>query len=216
MSSSKSKSTKAKSKRPAASYSPSAPGGGGGGNNNPARSSGYLLTCDPPMKQFIIHLNDQKITDKKFILEDLDGTHLLIRGEAKDEISRKVDEWMDMVSRRACARLCVCVGLLILGILFYALCDFLACTVGVRFRIAGHHLIDTYMIPIVCFHLHLTVPSECLFLHREGRRKLGHIIGTMAQGPRASLSKKQYSILECGRMGSSISYNQCIEDETGL
>ena len=49
------------------------------------------------MKQFIMHLNDQKIADKKFILEDLDATHLLIRGEAKDEISRKVDEWMDMV-----------------------------------------------------------------------------------------------------------------------
>ncbi len=62
------------------------------------------------MKQFIIHLNDQKITDKKFILEDLDGTHLLIRGEARDEISRKVDEWMDMVSRRAGGRARVCVG----------------------------------------------------------------------------------------------------------
>lgn len=79
------------------------------------------------------------------------------------------------------------------GILFYALCDFLACTVGVRFLIAGHHFMDTYMIPIVCFHFHLTVTSECIFLHREGRRKLGHIIGTMAQGPRASLCKKQYS-----------------------
>lgn len=47
------------------------------------------------MKQFIIHLNDQKIADKKFIIEDLDATHLLIRGEMKDEIMRKVEEWMD-------------------------------------------------------------------------------------------------------------------------
>jgi len=31
------------------------------------------------MKQFIIHLNDQKIADKKFILEDLDANHLLIK-----------------------------------------------------------------------------------------------------------------------------------------
>ena len=49
------------------------------------------------MKQFIIHLNDQKIADKKFIIEDLDATHLLIRGEMKDEIMRKVEEWMDEV-----------------------------------------------------------------------------------------------------------------------
>mmetsp|Transcript_9106 Transcript_9106/g.21144 ORF Transcript_9106/g.21144 Transcript_9106/m.21144 type:complete len:82 (+) Transcript_9106:204-449(+) len=60
-----------------------------------ARSSGFLLTCDASMKQFIIHLNDQKIADKKFILEDLDATHLLIKGEARDEINRKVEDWMD-------------------------------------------------------------------------------------------------------------------------
>ena len=50
------------------------------------------------MKQFIIHLNEQKIADKKFIIEDLDATHLLIKGEVKDEITRKVEEWMDEVS----------------------------------------------------------------------------------------------------------------------
>lgn len=49
------------------------------------------------MKQFIIHLNDKKSADKKFILEDLDATHLLIKGEVRDEITRKVDEWMDEV-----------------------------------------------------------------------------------------------------------------------
>lgn len=70
----------------------------GGVGNNPARSSGYLLTCDPPVKQFIMHLNDQKIVDKKFIIEDMDANHLLIKGEARDEITRKVEEWMDMVS----------------------------------------------------------------------------------------------------------------------
>mmetsp|Transcript_31861 Transcript_31861/g.66972 ORF Transcript_31861/g.66972 Transcript_31861/m.66972 type:complete len:102 (+) Transcript_31861:157-462(+) len=83
--SSKSKSAKSKSKRAAS------PSSGG----SPSRSSGYLLTCDPPMKQFIINLNDQKIADKKFIIEDLDATHLLIKGEVRNEIRRKVEEWMD-------------------------------------------------------------------------------------------------------------------------
>lgn len=62
-----------------------------------SRSSGYLLTCDPPTKQFIMHLNDQKKSDKKFIIEDLDATHLLIKGDVRDEITKKVDEWMDLV-----------------------------------------------------------------------------------------------------------------------
>ncbi|KAL7549552.1 hypothetical protein ACHAWF_012820 [Thalassiosira exigua] len=82
MSSSKAKSAKKKEGRKRSTQSP-------GG------SAQYLLTCDPPMKQFIIHLNDQKISDKKFIIEDLDSTHLLIKGEARDEITRKVEEWMD-------------------------------------------------------------------------------------------------------------------------
>lgn len=45
-----------------------------------------------------MHLNDQKKSDKKFIIEDLDATHLLIRGDARDEITKRVDEWMDLVS----------------------------------------------------------------------------------------------------------------------
>ncbi len=61
------------------------------------KNAGYLLTCDPPTKHFVMHLNDQKKSDKKFIIEDLDATHLLIRGEAKDEITKRVDEWMDLV-----------------------------------------------------------------------------------------------------------------------
>ena len=58
------------------------------------------------VKQFIIHLNDKKVADKKFIIEDLDSRHLLIKGEVKDEIERKVAEWMDEVRR---CYVCVCI-----------------------------------------------------------------------------------------------------------
>mmetsp|Transcript_8198 Transcript_8198/g.11047 ORF Transcript_8198/g.11047 Transcript_8198/m.11047 type:complete len:118 (+) Transcript_8198:60-413(+) len=58
-------------------------------------SSGFLLTCDPPVKQFIRHMNETRSADKKFIIEDLDATHLLIDGKARKEILRKVEEWMD-------------------------------------------------------------------------------------------------------------------------
>lgn len=58
-------------------------------------SSGYLVTCDVPTKQFIKHLNASRSVDKQFILEDLDATHLLIVEKAREEIMQKVEAWMD-------------------------------------------------------------------------------------------------------------------------
>ena len=58
-------------------------------------SAGLLLTCDAPTKQYIKRLDDLKSHDKKFIIEDLDTTHLLINIKAKDEIMTKVEEWMN-------------------------------------------------------------------------------------------------------------------------
>lgn len=60
-------------------------------------SAGYLISCDVPTKQYIQHLDELKPVDKKFIIEDLDATHLLVKKKAKDEIMRKVDGWMDEV-----------------------------------------------------------------------------------------------------------------------
>ena len=71
-------------------------GGGAGSTSSPnLPSAGYLLTCDPSAKQFIKHLNETKRVDKKFIVEDLDATHLLIKGDAREEVLSKVEEWMD-------------------------------------------------------------------------------------------------------------------------
>ena len=58
-------------------------------------SAGYLLSCDIPTKKFIQHLNDKKGIDKKFILEDLDATHLLVKASARKEIEEQVERWMD-------------------------------------------------------------------------------------------------------------------------
>jgi len=57
--------------------------------------AGYLISCDVPTKQYIQYLNELKPVDKKFILEDLDATNLLVKKKARDEIERKVDAWMD-------------------------------------------------------------------------------------------------------------------------
>jgi hypothetical protein len=58
-------------------------------------SAGYLISCDVPTKQFIQHLNDLKPVDKKFILEDLDAEHLLVKATSRNEIDSKVETWMD-------------------------------------------------------------------------------------------------------------------------
>jgi TFIIH basal transcription factor complex TTD-A subunit len=58
-------------------------------------SAGYLISCDVPTKQYIQHLNELKPVDKKFILEDLDATHLLVKKKVREEIERKVEAWMD-------------------------------------------------------------------------------------------------------------------------
>lgn len=66
--------------------------------------AGYLIACDVPTKQYIQYLNELKPVDKKFILEDLDSTHLLVKLEARKEIERKVEAWMDEVRSLALLR----------------------------------------------------------------------------------------------------------------
>jgi len=75
--------------------SPASKGGSPQNQKDFPPSSGYLITCDVPTKQYIQYLNELKPVDKKFIIEDLDSTHLLVKKKAKEEIERKVEKWMD-------------------------------------------------------------------------------------------------------------------------
>lgn len=64
-------------------------------NNDAMPSVGYLISCDIPTKQYIQYLNELKPVDKKFILQDLDATHLLIESKAREEVERKIEDWLD-------------------------------------------------------------------------------------------------------------------------
>ncbi len=79
----------------AASSSSAAAGGGSTANDDIPPSAGYLISCDVPTKQFIQYLNELKPVDKKFIIQDLDSTHLLVKLKAREEITQKVEEWLD-------------------------------------------------------------------------------------------------------------------------
>jgi len=56
---------------------------------------GVLLQCDPAMKQYLLHLDDRNSLGSKFILQDLDETHLFINGEYIEQIQDKIDELMN-------------------------------------------------------------------------------------------------------------------------
>jgi hypothetical protein len=71
-------------------------------NNNTNKSKngadgpiGYVLECDAPVKQFVQYNDSTRHDDKKWIITDLDDTHLLVQRKYQTEIINKVNEWMD-------------------------------------------------------------------------------------------------------------------------
>lgn len=73
---------------------------------------GIFLTClsfvpyahwttaisDPAMKQFLLYLDETMALGKKFILKDLDDTHLFILAEVVHTLQERVGELMDQNS----------------------------------------------------------------------------------------------------------------------
>lgn len=55
-------------------------------------------TSDPAMKQFLLHLDETMALGKKFILKDLDDTHLFIMAEVVQTLQERVGELMDQNS----------------------------------------------------------------------------------------------------------------------
>lgn len=58
---------------------------------------GVLVTCDPPIRQYILHLDEKQQkagagVDSFVIVADLDEGHLLVKQEAVEMIQQKVEE----------------------------------------------------------------------------------------------------------------------------
>ncbi|CCI40921.1 unnamed protein product [Albugo candida] len=60
----------------------------------PTANKGVLVKCDPPTKQYLLHLNETGV-QHRFVIEDLDDSHLFIIPDPKviTFIKKKVDEW---------------------------------------------------------------------------------------------------------------------------
>jgi TFIIH basal transcription factor complex TTD-A subunit len=67
-------------------------------------SSENLLTfllfslSDPAMKQFLLHLDEKSILGRRFILQDLDDTHLFIAADIIEILQTEIDGLMDKIS----------------------------------------------------------------------------------------------------------------------
>ncbi|KAE8601802.1 hypothetical protein XENTR_v10013801 [Xenopus tropicalis] len=59
---------------------------------------GVLVECDPAMKQFLLYLDETNALGKKFIIQDLDDTHVFILAEVVAILQEKVGELMDQNS----------------------------------------------------------------------------------------------------------------------
>lgn len=55
----------------------------------------FFLFSDPAVKQFLLHLDEKMILGKKFVIEDLDETHLFVSAEIVPILQEKVWEIMD-------------------------------------------------------------------------------------------------------------------------
>ncbi|RNA05238.1 General transcription factor IIH subunit 5 [Brachionus plicatilis] len=56
---------------------------------------GTLVECDSTMKQFLLYLDEKGEVGGKFVLEDLDETHLLIESDFVERLKEKIDDLMD-------------------------------------------------------------------------------------------------------------------------
>jgi len=56
---------------------------------------GVLLKCDIPTKVYIVTLNQQKEPSEKFILEDLDDTHLFVQPTVVEWLKTQLKEFQD-------------------------------------------------------------------------------------------------------------------------
>ncbi|KAL6092156.1 hypothetical protein STEG23_018616 [Scotinomys teguina] len=51
--------------------------------------------CDPAMKQFLLYLDESNALGKKFIIQDIDDTHVFVIAELVNVLQERVGELMD-------------------------------------------------------------------------------------------------------------------------
>ena len=60
--------------------------------------NGILIECDPQMKQFLLHLDETNALGTKFILQDLDSTHIFIDSQSLSRLTNEIDDLMEKIN----------------------------------------------------------------------------------------------------------------------
>lgn len=61
-------------------------------------TKGILVECDPAMKQFLLHLDETEAMGRRFVIQDLDETHLFISAEILPILRDRIDDLMEKLS----------------------------------------------------------------------------------------------------------------------
>lgn len=59
---------------------------------------GVLIECKPHMKQFILWMDDQEPAGSKFVIKDLDATHIFVDSKCINKIKTNIDDLMEKVN----------------------------------------------------------------------------------------------------------------------
>lgn len=59
---------------------------------------GILVECDPAMKQFLLQLDDKNSLGKKFVINDLDDTHLFISADIVETLKTQINDLMNRLT----------------------------------------------------------------------------------------------------------------------
>nr|CAD7194699.1 unnamed protein product [Timema douglasi] len=57
-----------------------------------------FVHSDQAMKQFLLHLDETIALGRKFIIQDLDETHLFISADIVETLQARIDDLMDQIS----------------------------------------------------------------------------------------------------------------------
>ncbi|CAJ0918813.1 unnamed protein product, partial [Mesorhabditis belari] len=59
---------------------------------------GVMITCDPAMHQLLINLDESRELGSKFIIKDLDETHLFVEKDIISALEAKIDQMMEQLN----------------------------------------------------------------------------------------------------------------------
>lgn len=61
-------------------------------------NNGVLIECDPQMKQFLLHLDETSALNKRFVIQDLDATHLFVESNSIQQLKDRIEDLMEKVN----------------------------------------------------------------------------------------------------------------------